>query len=285
MNPYLEIIRPGNAIMAIIAVILMGFVGHDFSIALILGMLATFLALGGGNAINDVFDVKIDSINKPTRPIPSGRIKLKTGKIYSLGLMATAIIVGGIISIIVNHFGPVLIVIGACILEYFYARDLKSTVLIGNISVGLLTGLCFLFGGVIIGCKNGNIQIIKISLALAFFALLMTTAREIVKDIEDIEGDKKEGAKTFPIVYGKKPSAYLAASLIIIDTILCPLLYVYHIFSITYMIIVAIAMIIFFYSAYSILKNQSTENCAKISKFLKIGMIIAFIAFALGSLI
>ncbi len=285
MNPYLEIIRPGNAIMAIIAVILMGFVGHDFSIALILGMLATFLALGGGNAINDVFDVKIDSINKPTRPIPSGRIKLKTGKIYSLGLMATAIIVGGIISLIVNHFGPVLIVIGACILEYFYARDLKSTVLIGNISVGLLTGLCFLFGGVIIGCKNGNIQIIKISLVLAFFALLMTTAREIVKDSEDIEGDKKEGAKTFPIVYGKKLSAYLAASLIIIDTILCPLLYIYHIFSITYMIIVAIAMILFFYSAYSILKDQSIENCAKISKFLKIGMIIAFIAFALGSLI
>ncbi|WP_295722334.1 UbiA family prenyltransferase [uncultured Methanobrevibacter sp.] len=285
MNPYLEIIRPGNAIMAIIAVILMGFVGHDFGIALILGMLATFLALGGGNAINDVFDVKIDSINKPTRPIPSGRIKLKTGKIYSLGLMAVAVIVGGIISLIVNHFGPVLIVIGACILEYFYARDLKSTVLIGNISVGLLTGLCFLFGGVIIGCKNGNIQIIKISLILAFFAMLMTTAREIVKDIEDIEGDKKEGAKTFPIVYDKKVSAYLTASLIIIDTILCPLLYSYHIFSLSYLIIVAIAMILFFYSAYSILKDQRRENCTKISKFLKIGMIIAFIAFALGSLI
>ncbi len=285
MNPYLEIIRPANAVMAIIAVVLMGFVGHDFGIPLILGMIATFLALGGGNAINDVFDVNIDLINKPTRPIPSGRIKLKSAKIYSLGLLALAVIVGGIISFMVNNIGPVIIVFGACILEYFYARNLKSTVLIGNISVGILTGLCFLFGGVIIGSKNGDINLIITSLILAFFALLMTTAREIVKDTEDIEGDKKEGAKTFPIVYGEKASSYLAASLIIIDTILCPLLYVYHIFTVTYLVIVIVAMVLFFYSAYGILKDQSRENCARISKLLKIGMIIAFIAFALGSLI
>ena len=74
MNAYLEIIRPGNAIMAIIAVILMGVIGHNYSLPLILGMAATFLALGGGNAINDVFDIKIDSINKPERPIRSGVI-------------------------------------------------------------------------------------------------------------------------------------------------------------------------------------------------------------------
>ena len=285
MNPYLEIIRPGNAVMAVIAVILMGFVGHNFDLPLILGLIATFLALGGGNAINDVFDVKIDSINKPTRPIPSGRIKLKIARAYALGLLLLAILVGGIISLMVRNIAPVTIVIGACILEYFYARNLKSTVLIGNICVGILTGLCFLFGGVIIGCKIGNIQIIIISLILGFFALLMNIAREIVKDTEDIEGDKKEGAKTFPIVYEKKPSAYLAGALIIIDTVLCPLLYVYRIFSIIYLIIVIIGMILFFFSAYSILKDQSKENCTKISKFLKIGMIIAFIAFALGSAI
>ena len=159
MNPYLEIIRPGNAVMAVIAVILMGFVGHNFDLPLILGLIATFLALGGGNAINDVFDVKIDSINKPTRPIPSGRIKLKIARAYALGLLLLAILVGGIISLMVRNIAPVTIVIGACILEYFYARNLKSTVLIGNICVGILTGLCFLFGGVIIGCKIGFLQI------------------------------------------------------------------------------------------------------------------------------
>jgi geranylgeranylglycerol-phosphate geranylgeranyltransferase len=283
MNAYLEIIRPGNAVMAIIAVILMGVVGHNYSIPLFLGMAATFLALGGGNVINDVFDIKIDRINKPERPIPSGRIGLTTAKYYSYGLFLAAIIIGAIISYMTWNIGPVLIVIGACILEYFYARNLKSTVLIGNISVGFLTGLCFLFGGDIIGAETHTSFIIIISAILAFFALLMTSAREIVKDMEDIEGDKEEGARTFPIVYGKKSASYLSSILIIIDTVLCPLLYVYHIFNIYYIVIVAFAMILFFYSAYLILRNQETETCSKVSKNLKRGMVIAFVAFALGS--
>lgn len=283
MNAYLEIIRPGNAIMAIIAVILMGVIGHNYSLPLILGMAATFLALGGGNAINDVFDIKIDSINKPERPIPSGRIKLDTAKYYSYGLFISAIIIGAIISYMTQNIGPVLIVIGACILEYFYARNLKSTVLVGNLSVGFLTGLCFLFGGDIIGAETHTTLIIIISGILAFFALLMTTSREIVKDMEDIEGDEEEGAKTFPIAYGKKSAAYLSAGLAIIDTILCPLLYVYHIFNIYYIVIVFFAMILFFYSSYKILKDQNTETCSEVSRNLKIGMFIAFIAFALGS--
>ena len=70
----------------------------------------------------------------------------------------------------------------------------------------------------------------------------MTTAREITKDIEDIEGDKLEGAKTFPIVYGSKISAIIAISLIIIDCALCPILYIYHIFNINYLIVVSIAV-------------------------------------------
>ncbi|OWT33189.1 geranylgeranylglycerol-phosphate geranylgeranyltransferase [Methanobrevibacter sp. 87.7] len=283
MNPYIEIIRPGNAIMAVIAVILMGIVGHNYSIPIILSLIATFLALGGGNTINDVFDYKIDCINKPNRPIPSGRISLKIAKTYAYTLFIVAIIIGGIITYLVSSIWPIIIVAGACLLEYFYARNLKSSVLIGNITVGFLTGLCFIFGGTVIGAETNTFKIIIISLILGFFAILMTTAREIVKDIEDIEGDKEEGAKTFPIVYGKNKAAYLSSGIIIIDTILCPLLYIEHIFNLYYIIIVFFGMILFFYSGYKILKNQETKTCSEVSKNLKIGMMIAFIAFAIGS--
>ena len=111
----------------------------------------------------------------------------------------------------------------------------------------------------------------------------MTTAREIVKDIEDVEGDKKDGARTLPILIGKKTPAILATILIIVDCALCPLLYTYHIFGILYLAIIAIAVILFIYSAILILKSQDEATAHKSSKLLKIGMLIAFLSFALGS--
>jgi geranylgeranylglycerol-phosphate geranylgeranyltransferase len=142
-----------------------------------------------------------------------------------------------------------------------------------------MTGLCFAFGGYAIN----NPQIIATSWFLGFFAFVMTTAREITKDIEDMEGDKAEGAKTFPILYGAKLSAIIAFALIIIDCLLCPLLYIQNVFNIIYLAIIAIAVVIFLYSGILIIKNQDTKTAAKASKYLKIGILIAFVAFALGS--
>ena len=121
------------------------------------------------------------------------------------------------------------------------------------------------------------------SIFLGFFAFVMTTAREITKDIEDIEGDKAESAKTFPILYGTKISAIITFILIILDCILCPLLYFQHIFNIYYLVIIAIAVILFVYSAILIIRNQDVKTAAKTSKYLKIGMLIAFVSFAIGS--
>ena len=162
---------------------------------------------------------------------------------------------------------------------YLYAYKLKTTPLIGNLAVGFMTGFGFVFGGY---CIN-NPDIVMISIFLAFFAFVMTTAREIIKDIEDVEGDEKDGARTLPILIGKKIPAILATVLIIIDCALCPLLYYYHIFGILYLVIIAIAVILFIYSAILILKSQDEATAHKSSKLLKIGMLIAFLSFALGS--
>ena len=142
-----------------------------------------------------------------------------------------------------------------------------------------MTGLCFVFGGFAVGTS----EMIYTSSFLGFFAFIMTTAREITKDIEDIEGDKAEGAKTFPILYGTKLSAIITFFLIILDCVLCPLLYVEHIFNIYYLAVIAIAVIIFVYSAFLIIKSQDSKTAAKVSKYLKIGMLIAFVSFAIGS--
>ncbi len=284
MNGYLEIIRPGNALMAAIAIILMMIIGKNCDISIILGLGAVFLATAGGNVINDYFDHNIDAINKPNRPIPSGRISLKNARNYASVLFLIAIILSIIIGYLLDNFIPSLIVALSSLLMYYYAKDLKKRVLIGNIAISFLTGLCFVFGGVIIALNTSSWGIFYTSIYLGFFAVLMTLAREITKDMEEIKGDSSEGAITFPIVYGNKISSLLAGTLMILASILSPILYFNGIFNILYIIILSIAIIIFFYGAYKILKDQSIENCKFVSKLIKIGMMITFISFAIGSI-
>ena len=279
MNPYLEILRPGNALMGAISIILIAIIDKTISIPIVLAMMAVFFETAAGNVINDYFDYNIDLINKPERPIPSGRISLENGKRYAYLLFAAGTVCGFLISYLTANWIPFIIVLIADVVLYLYAYKLKATPLIGNLAVGFMTGFGFVFGGFTIN----NPSIVMTSIFLGFFAFVMTTAREIIKDIEDIEGDRKDGARTLPILIGKKKPAILATILIIIDCALCPLLYIYHIFGVLYLVIIAVAVIIFIYSAILIMKSQEEPVAHKSSKLLKIGMLIAFLSFALGS--
>lgn len=280
MNPYIEILRPGNALMGAIAIILIAIIDKTISIPLVLAMLAVFFETAAGNVINDYFDYNIDLINKPERPIPSGRISLNAGRNYGYLLFLLGTVCGFLISYITSNWIPFIIVLISDVILYLYAYKLKTMPLIGNITVGFMTGFGFVFGGFTLN----NPTIILTSLYLGFFAFVMTTARELVKDIEDMEGDKTEGAKTLPILYGEKITAALAVILIIIDCTLCPILYFNHIFGFYYLIVIAIAVLLFLYSALLIGKNQDRQTAGKVSKYLKIGMLIAFVAFVFGSI-
>lgn len=271
MNPYLEILRPGNAVMAVIAIFLMAVISGQFTMEALMAAVVVFIVTGAGNSINDYFDHKIDAINKPERPIPSGRISLKTALIYSISLFLVGIILAFSINFLLG-----MIAFLSSILMIFYARDLKTKCLIGNLSISFLTGLCFVFGGIAVGQ-------IMVSIYLGFYAFLMTMAREIVKDMEDMEGDREEGATTLPLVYGTRTSSIVAAFFMIIASLTSPVLYLLGIFNLFYLVILAVAIIVFVSSAISILKDQSLENTRKISKKIKMGMGIVFLAFALGS--
>lgn len=271
MNAYLEILRPGNAFMAVIAILLVMLISGNFTIAPILAAFVVFVVTGAGNAINDYFDYKIDAINKPKRPIPSGRISRKTAGIYSISLFIIGILVAFFISFLLG-----MIALLSSLLMIYYAYDLKRKVIIGNLSISFLTGLCFVFGGI-------AVNEIMTSIFLGFYAFLMTMAREIVKDMEDVDGDKEEGATTLPIVYGLKTSSILAAAFMIIASVTSPVLYFIGIFNILYLAPLFVAIVLFLIGAVSILKDKSIENCAKVSKRIKIGMGITFLAFAVGS--
>lgn len=284
IDAYIKLLRYKNSLMAglaaLIAVIITysslygglgGIFGFIYTTPQRLGyvVLMVFLATGGGNALNDFYDMDIDKINRPERPIPSGKIKPKNAYIFSYFCFVTALSIGFAINIfsgIIGLFNVVVMIL--------YAQKLKTTTLLGNLSVAYLVGSIFLFGGSFFGLEG-----IKIMLPLFFLSFFATASREIVKDIEDIKGDAAKGAKTFPIVYGKKKSEYLAAMFIIPAAVCTPLPYIFGYFGKYYIIAVIPAGLGMIYALYRLLIQKDYAACSKI---LKISMLIALISFVAG---
>lgn len=271
MNAYLEILRPFNALMAVVAILLMAIISGQFTMDVFLAGAVVFIVTGAGNSINDYFDHKIDAINKPERPIPSGRIPLRTAGIYSSALFMVGIILAFLINTILGA-----IALLSSLMMMWYAYCLKRMLIVGNLAISFLTGLCFVFGGIVV-------DQIMVSIYLGFFAFLMTMAREIVKDMEDVKGDQAEGASTLPIVYGNVVSSKIAAFFMIIASLASPLLYIRGVFTWFYLIILIPAILIFLYGAVRVLKDQSVKNTRNVSKKIKMGMGVTFLAFAAGS--
>lgn len=271
MKAFLEIIRPLNAIMAVVAVFIMAIISKNFTTDILIACIVVFVIMGAGNTLNDYFDRKIDAINKPDRPIPSGRISPRTAVFYSIFLFALGIF----LAFAINRICGIIALLSSVLL-ILYAYKMKKICLIGNMTISFLSGLCFVFGGVVVGKLD-------VSYFLGFYAFLMTMAREIVKDMEDIKGDIVEGAATLAIIYGKKLSSKFAAFFMIFASLTSPVLYFIGIFNIYYLIVLMVAILVFLYSAVSILKDQSLQNTRKVSKGIKIGMIVVFLAFVVGS--
>lgn len=177
----------------------------------ILLMLATVFIAAGGYVINDIYDVNIDKINKPEKVIIHKKISESTANNLYLAFTFVGVVIGFYLS---NHIGSpgfaALFIIVAALL-YMYASYLKSILLIGNIVVSLIVAFSLIIVGIFdlipaIDYLNQarQLEVFTIISFYALFAFLLTFLREIVKDIEDINGDKNGGRQTLPIVLGRK---------------------------------------------------------------------------------
>ena len=231
--------------------------------------LVVFLISGAGNAINDYYDFKIDSINRPERPIPSGRVKLNEALYFSYLLFALGTFLAFSIQQIcgfIAFFNSLMLIL--------YAKTLKSTPFLGNLSIGYLTGSTFLFGASIFGFGG-----LKALFVLFVLSALAITAREIVKDIEDMEGDQIEGIDTLPLRIGAKKASYVAVLIGFLAIFLSPLPYLMSVLGLRYLYFVLLADLGFFAAIHQIL---ALKNPAKSSKMFKIAMFFALLAFIAG---
>jgi len=219
---YFQLSRPVNVLITFVSIPVACWIagGTACSWFFILSAgLTGVLVAAGANAINDAFDIDIDRINRPDRPLPRGALTQRDA--HRMWLILSIAALG--INLFLN-LAALLIVILSIALLYFYSARLKRTVLAGNLVIGLMTGMAFIYGGVVVGQMERAVL-------PAIFAFLVNLARELLKDIEDMEGDRREHAVTLPIKYGVVPALLLATvSLIVLigTTIAAAIFTLYH---------------------------------------------------------
>jgi len=157
--------------------------------------ISTVLITASGYVINDYYDVKIDYINKPDRVVVGRFLKRRSSIILHAWLNTIGLLLGTWVSWkigVIDFFA-----IG---LLWLYSNQLKRLPLLGNIAVALLTGLAVFIVYIFFQ------QSVFLFAAYATFAFFISLIREIIKDMEDVEGDRKFGCKTLPISIGIRKS-------------------------------------------------------------------------------
>ncbi|WP_297070982.1 geranylgeranylglycerol-phosphate geranylgeranyltransferase [Thermococcus sp.] len=271
---FLEITRPHNCLLAGLVGLLGSIVavGHfpDLGISVLVFLVVT-LGCSGGDTINDYFDYEIDRINRPERPLPRGAMTRKAALWYA-GLLFT---VGLVLAVLINLYAFVLALVAYTVM-FLYAWKLKPMPFIGNLVVASLTGMTPLYGAVAV-CKLG------LAGYLALCAFLVNVAREVIKDIEDLEGDRAKGARTLPIIWGRKKAAYIGA-LFALLTVVSSFLPVREGVGVGYWTMFPVDAVIL-YAAWLILKSQDTLNAHRAQELLKVSIFLAVTAFLIAALV
>lgn len=268
------LLRPKNAILASIGALVGWFSAENpyYQVYhLVLCLLVPPLILMGGNAINDFFDVEIDRINRPYRPIPSGLVSRREAALLYLLLSAAGVLLSYFISII--HFLIALLFSAAW---YIYGLRLKREGLIGNILVSLGVAFTIIYGGL----HSITYKVVMYSL----IAFLVNLAREIAKGVEDIEGDRAAGVRTIAVTRGEKKAGRCVSIVCLSAVIATYIPFISGLSGLVYLLLSTSAVLFLIRSAV-ISWNISKETAGAASSLIKISMLLGLLAMLLDSAI
>lgn len=293
MRAYLAIIRPKNILLTLLTQVVfmvaasrLSYLNIDWENFAIpeafLIILTCCLTAAGGYVINDLFDVDTDHVNRPNKRILKRDISHKDAVTYYVLLTAAGQFCGYWAGLGIGLFATAI-----AILLYFYSSDLKAMGLPGNLLIA------FMSGSVIYIASRGIHEINRGFFAeYAFLAFLLTFARELIKDAQDIEGDKEQECETFPIVHGTKKTNLL--SNVILGTIILFLGIASYMLIIDvflnvkssvdatqlvfpcYLFLVLVPMV--FRAMYMTSKAEQKRDYKKISKWLKLTLLMGLLS-------
>jgi 4-hydroxybenzoate polyprenyltransferase len=303
---YLNIIRPVNLLIMAGMLVLVryalflpifrqnGLEGLMPGWQFLLLVVATLFIGAGGYVINDVLDIEIDKVNKPGKRIIGRKISEATGNKLHFNLTATGIVFGIAFSYLSgNIFLGILFVIIPTAL-FYYSFKYKYLPLIGNLVVAFLAALVvfiyWLFEfyhlksqpELFVEASRSFLQLNRFVMAFAFFAFLTTLIREISKDVQDIDGDKRFGCHTLPIVLGIKATRFILVFLEIV-TIAAVAWFHYILNHSGYVIlsfILLLPLILLIISVFSTMKASDRAGFSRLSLIIKLVMVSGMVSLA-----
>ena len=261
--------RPINVLISFLTIIIAAELAgglNPFENVLFAAISASLITIGA-NVINDYYDIGIDKVNKPKRPLAAGKLNIK----FALILFVTVYCIAWALALFISLW-MFLIAFTTSIILFFYSYRLKRTILWGNLTVSFATAMAFVYGGLAVGY-------FKETFFPAAFAFLFHLGREILKDIQDIEGDTQDGAVTFPIKYGITSSLNLIFVDFILLVFLTAIPYILGIYSIWYFLTICLG--IYPVLVFVLVRSQretSPENLGFLSNLLKADMMIGLLA-------
>lgn len=204
LGAYIRIIRPSGCILVALTaligqVITLG--GFPETIAAAKVMISGFLLTASSFTLNDYIDHKVDSINTPQRPIPSGRMTRLEALRYGLALG-----IAGVVATLLSNPIAASLGLAVYVLTIFYTLKLKLYGFVGNTIVALCISSYFIFGALSVK-TNVELHIVFIS-GICFFYVL---GGEVVQSIADAEGDRLREVRSISLVSGPRMAAIVAS--------------------------------------------------------------------------
>lgn len=268
-----KISRPLSTLTGVLAVILGGYVaGTGAWDKIALAALATLFVSAAANAWNDYRDIDIDRINQPQRPLPSGMVSPRAVLIFSIALAVLSVGLAALISPT-----ALLIAVASNVLLYVYSVWLKSTVLLGNATVALISAMSPVFGGV----AAGNVRPALWLGAIIFVGIL---GREVLKTLADYDGDQAHHVRTISTAIGPRAARTVFFFLLGATAIVMLAPYLAGHYHAVYAWIVALGVFpVAIYVIIRVTRERTGPQLERLSQLLKYDFLIWFVAVLLGA--
>lgn len=277
-SEFLTLIRPINSFMIGTAVLVgMAVISPSslISIRALISFLVGFLISAFAMVVNDIYDVEIDRVNDPERPIASGRISPGTGVVF-----ASLLLIAGLYSSLLLTTSNFVIALIFAVISWGYSFWGKRNGLLGNMMVAASMAVPFIFGGVAAVVSDDKSQIYLWSLAL--MAFLSGTGREVIKGIADVRGDHERSIRSIALIRGNKTASIVGGIFLSVAIFTSFLPYLIQVAGIVYLLLVLVPNTIFLYTTWRILRDNSPANAEKVKTLALIGMVAGLVAFLLG---
>ncbi|QOD61440.1 geranylgeranylglycerol-phosphate geranylgeranyltransferase [Polaribacter haliotis] len=299
MISFLKLIRYKNLLMVLLTMVLTkyalinSFLENTYltNFDFLLLILSVLLITAGGYIVNDIFDIETDKINKPNKVFINVLIPKKIAWYNYFLFTLSGLFIGFYLSI--KNFTEITLCLyfASIIILFLYSKFLKKLPLFGNLAISILiTFPIFLVSSISLSLFNNiNDQVLINYYNLentvniyCFFAFITTLIREIIKDIEDVDGDLKIKAKTLPILFGRKRAskvAFLCSCILLFLLLILSQFIINKAFLLFYGIVLILLPLLYF--MFLLWKAEKKKDFSKLSSLMKLIMLFGILSMLL----